>query len=370
VPAPRDVAELVRAARLYYEQGLSQQAVAERLGTSRSNVSRMLSAALAQGVVEIRIHDLSGRSEELEQRLRTGFGLREVRVTDRPRLSERADPLLGVASLAAQLFLEVLDDGVTVAVSWGRTLQEVASATQPERTYDATLVQLAGGLSALATEVSGAELVRELAGRTGASFELLHAPVAFETREARDALLGEPMITAALDAAADADVALVGIGSPTHGSSAALVGSLGLDPDEERAFWAARPVGDVAARYYDIDGRAIRGAAEDRVLAVSLEALAAIPFCVGVAAGRQKARAVLGALRGGLLDGLVCDSDLALAVLAESGATAGTTTGGTRSAGESALESAAPGPPRVPVPSQLAPTRAPSQVTRDEEVSA
>jgi DNA-binding transcriptional regulator LsrR (DeoR family) len=352
VPAPRDLAELVRAARLYYEQGLSQQAVAERLGTSRSNVSRMLSAALAQGVVEIRIHDLSGRSEELEGRLRSGFGLREVRVTDRPRLSERTEPLLGVASLAAQLLLEVLDDGITVAVSWGRTLQEVTAATQPERTYDVTLVQLAGGLSALATEVSGAELVRELAGRTGASFELLHAPVAFETREARDALLGEPMIIAALEAAADADVALVGIGSPTHGSSAALVGSLGLDPEEERAFWAARPVGDVAARYYDIDGRAIRGAAEDRVLAVSLEALAAIPFCIGVAAGRQKARAVLGALRGGLLDGLVCDSDLALAVLAEAGAGSGD-------------------PVRPRVPSQPASAaRAAPQVPRDEEVSA
>jgi DNA-binding transcriptional regulator LsrR (DeoR family) len=174
------------------------------------------------------------------------------------------------------------------------------------------------------------------------------------------------MITAALEAAADADVALVGIGSPTHGSSAALVGSLGLDPDEERAFWAARPVGDVAARYYDIDGRAIRGAAEDRVLAVSLEALAAIPFCIGVAAGRQKARAVLGALRGGLLDGLVCDSDLALAVLAESGTATGTTTATT----EDTTEDATAGPSRAPVPSQPAPTRAPSRVPRDEEVSA
>jgi DNA-binding transcriptional regulator LsrR (DeoR family) len=318
MPAPRDLAELVRAARLYYEQGLSQQEVAQRMETSRSNVSRMLTSAVEHGIVEIRIHDMTGRDDELENRLGGMFGLREVRVTDRPRLSGRTDPLVAVGTLAAQLFLDVLEDGVTVAVSWGRTLQAVASAMRPERSYAATIVQLAGGLSALANEVSGAELVRELATRTGAAYEPLHAPVTFGTREARDALLAEPTIAAALESAAAADVALVGIGSPTHGSSAALVGSLALTPDEERAFWAAGPVGDVAARYYDVDGRAVRGAAEDRVLAVSLESLAAIPFCIGVAAGRQKARAVLGALRGGLLDGLVCDSDLALAVLAES----------------------------------------------------
>ena len=60
MPAPRDPKALLAAARLYYLEGLSQAEIATQLGTSRSNVSRMLTEAQAQGIVEIR-HQRPGR---------------------------------------------------------------------------------------------------------------------------------------------------------------------------------------------------------------------------------------------------------------------------------------------------------------------
>ena len=60
MPAPRDTALVVRAARLYHEQGRSQTEVAKELGLSRSNVSRILSQARERGIVEITIHDPDG----------------------------------------------------------------------------------------------------------------------------------------------------------------------------------------------------------------------------------------------------------------------------------------------------------------------
>jgi DNA-binding transcriptional regulator LsrR (DeoR family) len=50
MPAPRDRAALIKAARMYFLDGRSQDDVARALGTSRSNVSRMLTAARAQGM--------------------------------------------------------------------------------------------------------------------------------------------------------------------------------------------------------------------------------------------------------------------------------------------------------------------------------
>lgn len=318
MPAAREPGDLVRTARLYYQEGLSQAQVADRLGTSRSNVSRMLTAALEQGIVEIRIHDLSGRRHELEDRLRSTFGLREARVAAVGQVATATD---AVGSVAAQLLLEVLDDASTIAFSWGHTLQAVAWALEADRTYDARFCQVAGGLSSLSNEVSGQELVREFAARTGGTYELIHAPVALETSDAALALMSEPSIVGALQVAAEADAVFVGLGAPAHGSSASLLQSMGLDPLEEKAFWEAHPVGDLAARYYDIDGQPVPVGYEDRVIALGLDAIAAIPLTVGVAAGRIKTRAVLGALRGGYLDGLVCDEDLAMAVLAEAGTT-------------------------------------------------
>jgi DNA-binding transcriptional regulator LsrR (DeoR family) len=55
----------------------------------------------------------------------------------------------------------------------------------------------------------------------------------------------------------------------------------------------------------------------DRVLAVELDDLRRIPTVIGVATGVEKAPGVLGALRGELVDGLITDASLALALLSE-----------------------------------------------------
>ena len=312
MPAPRERDALVAAARLYYLESLSQAEVAQRLGTSRSNVSRMLAAAVEQGVVEIRINDPAGRDRELEDALRARFGLRTARVAQR---GGSGDPDLQVGGLAGRFLLEELRDGMTVALSWGRALQSMVWETTADHDYAVTLVQLVGGLSAVDNEVSGHELVRELASRLGATYRYLHAPATLTTASAREALASEQSIDQAFGAARDADIAFVGIGIPTHGSSAAVLTALALDDEERAQFRKAEPVGDIAARYFDAAGQAVLGPVHDRVLAVTLADLAAIPTVVGVARGRVKAPGVLGALRGRLIDVLVCDESLARAVL-------------------------------------------------------
>jgi len=92
MPAPRDPSTLLAAARLYYLENRSQAEIARELGTSRSNVSRMLTEAQRQGIVTVTINDPSGRMTELENDLRARFGLVEVRVAQRgPALSVRVD---------------------------------------------------------------------------------------------------------------------------------------------------------------------------------------------------------------------------------------------------------------------------------------
>ena len=52
-----DVQQLIQASRLYYELGETQSRVAELLGVTRPQVSRLLKRARAEGIVEIRIVD-------------------------------------------------------------------------------------------------------------------------------------------------------------------------------------------------------------------------------------------------------------------------------------------------------------------------
>lgn len=316
MPAARDRTYLLAAARLYYLENRSQAEIAKELGTSRSNVSRMLAEAQRQGIVEIRIvEDPSGRLPDLEHELRTAFDLTDVRVASRGvESSVKVEAQVG--EQAAQLLLERARDSMTIALSWGRALESMVHAATADRDLAVTLVQLVGGLPTATNHVSPAELVRELAVRLGASYRLLHTPAALGSLVAVRGLMSDLLISHALDDARGADMAFVGIGTPDQGSSGALVESLQLSSAEERSFRDAQPVGDIALRYFDAHGSPVRGAVDDRIVAVSLDELRRIPNVVGVAYGTAKTAGVLGALRGRLIDSLVCDESLARAVVA------------------------------------------------------
>jgi DNA-binding transcriptional regulator LsrR (DeoR family) len=297
---------------MYFLDGRGQDDIAQVLGTSRSNVSRMLSTAKARGIVEIRIHDPLGRDAELERALQDRFQVPQLRVA---AFSPGADSREAVGALAAQWLDDSLRDGQVLALSWGTTLQAVVEAVTVDQPRSVEVVPLVGGLSATASMRTGQELVRELASRVGGTYRYLHGPALLHSRIARDTLLAEPSIQETFVRARCADVAVVGVGGATTTSSAQILDGLGLSGQQRNEFLAAAPAGDACCRFFDANGKQITGVVHDRVLAVDLHDLRHVPTVVGVATGADKAIGVLGALRGGIVNGLVIDANLAHAVL-------------------------------------------------------
>lgn len=312
MPSPREYSDLARAARLYYIDGLSQQEVATAMMTTRSNVSRMLTSAKLRGVVQIRIVDAAARDVELERRLVAEFGVGEALVA-RFEPDTRAPQQTG--QLGATWLTERLRDDLTVSISWGASLQYMVEEIAVDRSSDIEVVAMVGGLSNLATSRSGHELVRELGTRLGARYRYLNAPVVLGRPEGVDAMMGEPAIDEVLEAARRSDIALVGIGAAGAGSSRALVDEMRLSPAEQQELAEAGVIGDIAARFYDADGQPFLGAANDRIVGLTLDEIRRIPTVFGTATGREKSPGLLGALRGGLLDVVCCDAAAARGVL-------------------------------------------------------
>ncbi|HEY0127749.1 MAG TPA: sugar-binding domain-containing protein, partial [Rubrobacteraceae bacterium] len=73
---------------------------------------------------------------------------------------------------------------------------------------------------------------------------------------------------------------------------------------------------DVCCHFLDREGKSCLPGFSERVVGLTLEQLRAIPKVIGIATGADKATGVAAVLRGGYLDSLVCDSDLARALLA------------------------------------------------------
>lgn len=319
-----DRAELLaEVGELYYLHGRDQSSIAEEVGTSRSNVSRLLTEARQRGIVDIRINHPLGRALELERRLVSDFGLEEARVlATRPGRAtggrrEARDSLTGVGRLGAVYLLEALTDGRTIGLSWGTSLEALVNAVAPPRPRAVEVVQLLGGLSWVSQSLSGHELGRRLADRLGGRFAYLHAPAIVDSTEARDLLLRQEGIADVLAKGRGADLALLGVGSLGTGSSRALYSRPELSAAERREIRSGGAVGDICARLFDRDGRPCEVAANRHVVGLELDELKAIPRRVGVACGVEKVAGITGALRGRLVNVLITNEATAAKVLAQ-----------------------------------------------------
>ena len=74
-------------------------------------------------------------------------------------------------------------------------------------------------------------------------------------------------------------------------------------------------VGDVCCHFLDAQGRPCLPGFSERVIGLTLGQLRAIPKVIGLAVGSEKAMSVSAAVRGGYVSTLVCDRELAEALL-------------------------------------------------------
>ena len=115
----KELAGLVQAARLYYEDGLTQAQVAAKIGVSRPQVSKMLAHAREAGIVHIEIRPPVAGDAELLKLLQQRFGIKGGIVL--PQAQREA--LLRETSeyLAGELRYEK-----NIGLGWGYTLGEIA----------------------------------------------------------------------------------------------------------------------------------------------------------------------------------------------------------------------------------------------------
>lgn len=304
---------LANVASLYYEEGLKQEEIATQLGYSRSAISRFLTSAHEEGVVEIRIRHPSNRERELERILVERFPLDEALVMVRGSLDD--DESLGhVGTLAAGTLESFLKDGVHIGVSWGTAVYEVADSLRSIYTPGSCVIQLLGAFGTPDPRIDGGELARTIARKLGGSYRLLPAPALVDSPQVREALLNDRPIREILEIARRTEVAIVGIGTTDPRRSSFLRAGY-LTASELESIVHQGAVGDVCGIHFDIYGRAHDFNITQRVVGISETELRGIPHTIGVAAGEVKAPAILGALRSGFIKVLVTDDAAASAII-------------------------------------------------------
>lgn len=304
---------LVHVARMYYERGLTQAEIGRHFHISRSTVSRLLQEARDSNVVRISINYPWKRDFDLERSLFKRFQLREVRVLqsmDRPRV----DVFNGMGLLAAEYLDHCIRDGITLGVSYGRSIAATIKQLNPSRHVDMTVVQILGALGSGNPLIEGPDLVREIATLYGASYRYLFTPMIVESEQTRNLLLQEPNVQETLELGRLADVVILGIGA--HAAETSGLIWTGYLNQKDITFLRSRgAVGHMCAQHFDTQGGELDVAFNRRVISIGLKALRDIETVIAVAGSENKAPAILGALRGNYIDVLITDDKAAKIIL-------------------------------------------------------
>ena len=306
-----DFEQLVRVSRLYYELGETQNAIAELMGVTRPQVSRLLKRARAEGIVEIRIVDSETAASPAGEALRRSYGLDAVHLA--PTIAGPEDLTRRmVGRLAAQVLRAVVRDGAVIGVGDGASVSAAADALEDAASpVTATIVPLCGGHWSTGPE---REPYRRIAEAFGAQPRSLMSPGLVDDEATKQALMAHAGVRTVVDLWSRLDVALFGIGGPVWS-----VGAVGAET--ERELDAGGAVGEVLIAPFDLDGRFVCKALRDRVIAFDARSLGRVPVSIGVASGEAKVKSILGALRAGVVRTLVTDVATAEAVLALDAAT-------------------------------------------------
>ena len=296
---------LVRTAQLYYEEHLTQANIGRSLNVSRSTVSRLLQEARNTGVVRIIINYPWKRNTSLEAALLERFQLKDARVLS---VEDRGDgdAFDGIGALAASYLDDFVESGMVMGVSYGRSIAATITHLQPAAPIDMTFIQILGALNTGNPLIEGPDLVREMANCYGASYRYLYTPMIVENVHTRDLLLREPSVQSTLEAGRQADAVIIGIGARSATSSG-LIWTGYLEKQELVYLRDRGAVGHMCAQHFDAEGNVLDVDFNHRVISIGIQALRNIETVIAVAGSKEKAGAILGALRGNYLDVLITD---------------------------------------------------------------
>ena len=301
------------AAWLYYIAGNTQEEIAAKLNVSRQAAQRLVALAVSEKLIKFRLDHPLSECIALAEALRDKFRLSLCEVV--PTDAGSGDTLNGIGVCAAtHLEAYLMAKTPTIlALSSGRTLramvEQIPSMNQPQH----KIVSIIGNMSHCG-RAGRYEVVMHLSDRVGSQAYPVPTPVVATSIEERELLQTQRSFIAVKAFAEQAKATFVGIShiawnAPLHQDGF-------INDDEVAELIELGAVGEIAGWAYDHQGVLLQKGTNNRVASVPLEQPAQ-RLIIGVAGGVKKSEAILAALRGKLITGLITDEAAAQAILAK-----------------------------------------------------
>lgn len=281
-----------RVAWLYFMEGLTQDAIAARVGLTRQRVLKIIAGAREDGTVQVRVTTSLSKCIDLERQIEARFDVEQCIVIPSPTNETSLSSLLG--SRAGAYVSDALRDGTTIGLGWGHTLQSSLNSISVRGLRGVTVVSLLGGVTR-ASGVNPSEFAWRFADLIEAESFLLSAPAVLQDAETAATLRRHPGIAEVLERTRMLDMALVSVGTVAPNSTLIRYGM--VDREILTEVTRAGAVADLLCQFIDADGQLLNHPLNQRIMAADLSSLARTPKLILVSGGWQKVPSLLAAIR-------------------------------------------------------------------------
>jgi deoxyribonucleoside regulator len=299
---------MIKVAKMYYEMNMTQKQISEKLRYSRPTISRIVDAAIKEGIIEVKVNYSLSSVQELEKKIKEKFSLKKIFVTP---VYVEDDTLIknDIGRTVANYLYDICNDGTILGVSWGTTLSNVIPFLKEKKVSNMKIVQLNGGIAKNSFSTNSAVLLEKFSKAFSSDYYLLPVPTIVDSDQITKAICTDSSIQETLSLGKQSNVAIFGIGNVSYESVLYKGGYFkGLayeDLIEKEA------VGDICSRYFTIDGKIADSELNSRTIGLQLDELRKKDHSIAIASGKNKVKSVLGALKGNFLNVLFIDEILA-----------------------------------------------------------
>ena len=265
----------------------------------------MLSRALEDKIVQIKINVPTGKYHNLEHKLEAKYGIKEVVVVD-TGTDEQDEVIASIGRAAAGYLNNRLQGDEIISLTWGRALLSMVNALSPDNFPKLQVVQMLGGLGEPVAEYHGVDLTRRMAQNFSTKPRLIQAPGIVRTRNLCKELIKDIQVRSTLQLAARADIAIVGLGLFGPGSTIFQSNNI-LSNEDKNMLVSKSLIGDISFRFFNDQGQFVKTEIDDRIVGLSIDQLQKIPRIIGIAGGKDKYQVTRAALTGKLIHVLITD---------------------------------------------------------------
>ena len=295
----RKMSLLAEVACDYYERGLDQNKIAERLCLSRTRVSRLLKEAEEKGIVSIHvsINYPFERHYELEERFKNRYPLKNVRILN----NRNREPFT------------IPDDVSSLATSWGTTLARMVKHLHPSD-IPVHIVQLMGSVPCSSPSYTPQGIVSGMSDLYGKNGSFLNLPLYIEDEYVKQAMCNDSNNKKILNQGMFSDMILTSVNDITSIQKKEFW--LGyMTPEMYHEIIEKGAVGAIFARFFDENANEIDCAWNRRCVSISFAHIKEVPNVVLIASGREKVHAMSSVIRSGLINTLITDGTTASYIL-------------------------------------------------------